>query len=367
MSPTNPELRQFITQFFNDEELETLCFDYFPEALNDFGGGMSKNRKVMRLIEYCVNRDKLNELNTALFHERQDVYWERFHQIPDKIEDVDRYVEWLKSLPDKVFPGKITQGPPPKPDSRIHEKTGIELVRVPAGPFFYGSSENDPMAKDNEKPQRTIDLPEYLIGLTPVTNAQFSEFIQVTGYITTAEQRGHGWGWTGIRWDNIPNAQWRQPRGLGSSIAGKENHPVVQVSWKDAKAFCEWAELVLPREEEWEKAARGKDTRIWPWGNDLPTSHHCNFNRNIGGTTPVGRYSPIGDSPYGCTDMAGNVWEWTESQYENETMQIMYVLRGGSWDYNQRFVRVSARSKHFPDFSSISRGFRVAAQIDTDS
>jgi formylglycine-generating enzyme required for sulfatase activity len=104
---------------------------------------------------------------------------------------------------------------------------------------------------------------------------------------------------------------------------------VVQVSWDDAKAFCDWAGLVLPSEEQWEKAARGADGRRWPWGNEPPTDRHCNFNMNVKDTTPVGRYSPLGDSPFGCADMAGNVWEWTGSWFD--TQQTRRVVRGGSW------------------------------------
>lgn len=350
MSPTNPELRQFITQLFNDEELETLCFDYFPEVLNDFGSGMGKNRKVIALIGHCERRDRLADLQAALERERTEAWNRTFAPQPVETPRQSVSTTVIERDPRQIF--------------RIHKKTGIEMVRIPAGPFLYGANDNDAMAKDNEKPQRTIDLPEYLISLTPVTNTKFAEFIQATGYVTTAEQRGLGWGWTGIKWENIQDAQWRHPCGLGSSSVGNDNHPVIQVSWEDAKAYCDWAELVLPSEEQWEKAARGTDARIWPWGNDPPTSRHCNFNRNVGGTTPVGKFSPTGDCPYGCADMAGNVWEWTGSKYENDTEQIMYMLRGGSWDYNQRFVRVSVRSKRPPEFSSISRGFRVAAPVD---
>jgi sulfatase modifying factor 1 len=124
-----------------------------------------------------------------------------------------------------------------------------------------------------------------------VTNAQFARFVQATAHRTTAEIKGQSYGWTGSKWDWIAGADWRHPRGPESSIAGnKDDHPVVQVSWDDAKAFCDWAGLALPAEEQWEKAARGTDGRLWPWGNEPPTAEHCNFNNNVGDTTPVGRY-----------------------------------------------------------------------------
>ena len=247
--------------------------------------------------------------------------------------------------------------PRPRPSRRIHEKTGIELIRIPAGPFLYGSSNVDTMARDNEKPQRTIDLPEYWIGRYPVTNARFARFVQAKGYRTTAEQQGSGWAWTGGKWDEVKGADWRHPRGPESSIDGKDEHPVVQVSWDDAKAFCDWAGLALPTEEQWEKAARGTDGLVWPWSNDPPTDKHCNCNGNVGDTTPVGRYSPLGDSPYSCADMAGNVWEWTGSWYAEGATR---ALRGGSWHSDVRDSRAAYRLNLFPVYWNFNVGFRVA-------
>jgi formylglycine-generating enzyme required for sulfatase activity len=132
---------------------------------------------------------------------------------------------------------------------------------------------------------------------------------------------------------------------------------MVLVSWQDAQAFCEWAGLALPTEEQWEKAARGTDGRIWPWGNEPPTAKHCNFNRNVGGTSPVGQYSPQGDSPYGCADMAGNVWEWAGSWYSpNQTR----ALRGGSWAYDDLNTRAAVRYGYYPNDGYLNIGFRVA-------
>lgn len=248
---------------------------------------------------------------------------------------------------------------------RIHEKTGIELIRIPAGPFLYGSADSDTIAYHDEKPQRTVILPEYWIGRAPVTNAQFARFVQATGHRTTAEIEGKGRGWTGSKWDWIEGADWRHPRGPKSSISGKDDHPVVQVSWDDAKAYCDWAGLALPTEEQWEKAARGTDGRIWPWGNEPPTAEHCNFNRNVDDTTPVGKYSPRGDSPYGCVDMAGNVWEWSASWYKESSTR---ALRGGSWDYNDLLTRAAYRLNYNPRNRYNNVGFRVAELLsDPDS
>jgi formylglycine-generating enzyme required for sulfatase activity len=243
-------------------------------------------------------------------------------------------------------------------DRRIHAKTGIELIRIPAGPFLYGSADSDAMARDNEKPQRTVDLPEYWIGRAPVTNDQFARFVRATGHKTTAEREGYGWGWTGKEWSWIQGANWLNPRGPDSSSDGRGNHPVVQVSWHDAKPFCDWAGLKLPAEEQWEKAARGTEGRIWPWGNEPPTVERCNFDGNVGDTTPVGQYSPLGDSPYGCQDMAGNVWEWMGSWYWY-TENSPRALRGGSWVVNGQNTRAAFRLGLNPGYGGDGVGFRV--------
>jgi formylglycine-generating enzyme required for sulfatase activity len=152
-------------------------------------------------------------------------------------------------------------------------------------------------------------------------------------------------------------AQWRafvQASGyVGDSRAlrqGKDDHPVNYVSWNDAAAFCVWASEVsgravaLPSEAQWEKAARGPDGRGYPWGNEPAAARRCNCDRSEGDTTPVGRYSPSGDSPYGCADMSGNVWEWVadwhcfdyyavspRSDPQGPSSGRQRAMRGGCW------------------------------------
>ena len=177
------------------------------------------------------------------------------------------------------------------------------MVYIPEGEFLYG--------ENKEK----VSLHAYWIDKTPVTNAEFSRFVQATGYVTTAEKTCTGCANTRGKWEDIEGANWRYPGGPGlGNIESKADHPVVQVSWVDAAVYAEWAGKRLPTEQEWEKAARGRDGREYPRGNQEPTRELCNFNKHEGRTTPVGKYSPQGDSPFGCVDMSGNIWEWTASQ-----------------------------------------------------
>jgi serine/threonine-protein kinase len=176
----------------------------------------------------------------------------------------------------------------PDPPQRVRwEKAEMELCLVPAGEFLMGSPAGEHLIA---VAQHEVGLGAYYIGRYPVTNAQYARFVRETGHSTPD-------GWGDYKWDGQNPA------------SGKENHPVVNVSYQDARAYCRWAGLFLPTEAEWEKAARGTDGRKYPWGDHDPIYRLCNFAGYVGGTTGVGRYSPQGDSPYGCADMAGNVLE----------------------------------------------------------
>lgn len=224
----------------------------------------------------------------------------------------------------------------------IWEKDGKDMLHVPAGEFLYGDS------------RQKLSLPEFWIDRTPVTNAEFTRFVQATGYRTLAERIGIGYACTRGMWEDTPGADWRHPGGPQTDILSKVDHPVVQVSWYDAVAYARWAGKRLPTEQEWEKAARGTDGREYPWGNQEPTRQLCNLDRHERGTTPVGKYSPQGDSPYGCVDMAGNVWEWTASDHESGSK----ILRGGGWTHPAVHARLAARSPHHPDDRYDTDGFR---------
>lgn len=269
---------------------------------------------------------------------------------------------------------------------------GMEFVKIPHGEFLMGSKDDDQAAYADEKPQHKLNIPyDFLMARFPVTNALFEAFVKKAVHKTQAEKDGFGWVWNGKEWVKTPGADWAHPRGPDTGIAGLENHPVVQVLWKDAQAYCAWLNreygsglprgLVfrLPTEAEWEKAARGTDGRIHPWGNPFDAALCNSLENGPGRTTPVGRFSPQGDSPYGCADVSGNVWEWTASLWGKDVQKPDYaypytprdgrenqkagddirrVVRGGSFASEARNARVAVRYGFIDAYANY--GFRVA-------
>jgi len=228
----------------------------------------------------------------------------------------------------------------------------------------------DPAGEPDEMP-RQVTVAPYTIMTLEVTNRQFAAFVAGTGHRTDPERRGFGYVWNG-RWRQITGADWRHPSGPGSDIAGRADHPVVQVSARDAAAFCAWAGLRLPTEAEWEFTARGTDGRRYPWGDDPPAQdggRRANFGTvsccapsaadGHAGTAPVGSF-PAGASPFGALDMAGNVWEWTASRFPGRPEQV--ALRGGGWGNNPWCLRVSYRHGNPEDIGLDMVGFRCAGE-----
>lgn len=234
---------------------------------------------------------------------------------------------------------------------RISKQDNKELIKIPSGEFLYGED------------KKVAYLPEFWISKAPVTNTEFARFVEATGYKTTAEQKGGGAVFDPfIGWREVKGANWRHPEGPGSDIHERMASPVVQVSWFDAMAYAEWSGKRLPTEKEWEKAARGTDGREYPWGNQEPTQDLCNFKAPLGTTTPVSHYSPQGNSPYGCVDMAGNVFEWTDSWYDED--HDTRVLCGGAFPCMNsimgRDISVAFRTSLEPFERDNNMGFRVA-------
>jgi formylglycine-generating enzyme len=318
----------------------------------------------------------------------------------------------------------------PSTGKQVSEKEQQEsMVWVAGGTFLMGA--DDKQARPDEQPRHQVTVDGFWMDATEVTNAEFARFVEATGYITTAEQKPD---WEELKkqlppgtpkpdesllvpaslvfqspkgqvdlndfaswWTWKEEANWRQPHGPGSSIKGKENHPVVHISWYDAQAYAKWAGKRLPTEAEWEWAARGgKKDAMYPWGNEginagKPKANTWNGTFPTSNTeqdgyyhsAPVKSYAPNG---YGLYDMAGNVWEWCADYYHNNYYRTIHtsggvrnptgpaeshdpdephakkrVIRGGSFLCNDSYCsgfRVAARMKSTEDSSLEHVGFR---------
>lgn len=271
---------------------------------------------------------------------------------------------------------------PPTTVPQFSDKDGMTLLYVPAGEFTMGSDNGE----GDEKPVHSVTLDAFWIDQTEVTNAMFKKFIDATNYQTDAEKQGNGLVFDIAKktWSDMQGANWQHPRGLGSNLNGLDNHPVVQISWNDATAYCQWAGGDLPTEAQWEKAARSIDGRIYPWGDQAVAGNLLNSadrsldvdwaDKSIDDgyqfTAPVGHY-PGGASPYRVLDMAGNVWEWVRDWYdekyyassparnpENTTKSDARILRGGSWNNEDLNLRASNRLRSIPVNRDEVFGFR---------
>ena len=305
------------------------------------------------------------------------------------------------------------------------------MVFISGGEFLMGAADDE--GRPDEYPQHKVKLQGFWMDATEVTNAQFKKFVQATGYITTAEKTPN---WEEMKkqlppgtakpdeslliaaslvfsppthsvaltnasqwWDWKKDASWKQPQGPGSSIDGKDNYPVVHISWYDAMAYSKWSGKRLPSEAEWEFAARGgRQNEKYPWGNeDVETGKskantwqgqfpQQNLNKDkFERSAPVRSFAPNG---YGLYDMAGNVWEWCSDWYDARYYELIKtkinvdptgslesndpaepaipkkIIRGGSFLCNASYCkgyRVSSRMKTSPDTGLEHTGFRCVA------
>lgn len=241
----------------------------------------------------------------------------------------------------------------------IWEKDGKEMIHIPAGDFMMGSNES----LENEGPAHTVHVNAFYIDRYPVTHEEYKRFTDATGHpipcydVEWVQTEGYNW-----------DPEERTPP------EGKDKHPVVLVSWEDARAYAAWAGKRLPTEAEWERAARGTDGRRWPWGNEFVTDRCNTKGGSATGTMPVGQYSPAGDSPEGVGDMVGNVWEYTSSLFRpypydtndgRESLEAngWRVLRGGSWMNDLNRARCTARlDGDFLFYNNV--GFRCAVSVE---
>jgi formylglycine-generating enzyme required for sulfatase activity len=291
-----------------------------------------------------------------------------------------------------------------------------DLIDLPGGAFQMGSTS----FYSEEAPIHPVTVGPFAIERHPVTNAAFAEFVAATGYVTVAERPMDPALYPGVAeedllpgalvfrptagpvnlsdwrqwWDWAPGANWRAPYGVGSDIAGREDHPVVQVAYTDAAAYAAWAGRRLPTEAQWEYAARAGSTTTYAWGEEPTLDGNLMANtwqgrfpfRNDGalnwvGTSPVGTFPPNG---FGLIDMIGNVWEWTTTTYSarghtpdapagaccpppaDPDPTVIQALKGGSHlcapEYCLRY-RPAARSPQSQDSSTTHIGFRCVADL----
>jgi formylglycine-generating enzyme len=316
--------------------------------------------------------------------------------------------------------------------AETHEPPPAQMVRVPGGDFWMGS--DDPLARPNERPVHRVHVDAFWMDRHPVTNAQFAEFVRATDYRTTAERAPD---WEQIKqqlppdtpkpdadvlvpgalvftptqervplddwsrwWRWVPGANWQHPEGPQSDLRGKDNYPVVQISFDDAQAYAKWAGKRLPSEAEWEFAARGGLAgKRYAWGDELDPGGRVVANIWRGpfplaeghhGLVPVESYPPNG---FGLFDMTGNAWQWTADLYRADAYRWVAagapggvsnnpggpadsddpddplnmhmpkrVIRGGSFLCSPEYCasyRPSARRGESPDTSASHIGFRL--------
>ncbi|MEU5764170.1 SUMF1/EgtB/PvdO family nonheme iron enzyme [Nocardia sp. NPDC047648] len=282
----------------------------------------------------------------------------------------------------------------------------INMVWIPGGATVIGSPEHhlaslsgeqhyDRAWFEDEAPQRVVQVPGFWLDRTPVTNLEFAEFVDATGWMTYAEQAG-GLVYGPDYWRQMPGICWRHPHPDIDAVADRPNHPVVHVDHDDASAYARWAKKRLPTEIEWEYAAHGPHWRAWPWGStwrpemantaelwagtelrnlaDWKSWYEVYWRENgpAPGTVPVGALFESA-SPFGVLDMAGQVTEWTSSlygPYGGAALDAGFAAaaglgfrsaRGGSWKMMRWQTRTSERICGVPDYSAFDLGFRCAA------
>ncbi len=309
------------------------------QKLNDFSNLIARNLKVDELRELIHPFEvKYEELHGDTKAEKMlHFVMELYHT--EEMSMLEGLIDWLKkyhSNHDWPSHNSLLNDPtvsvkeqPPASAKYTHEQTGLEMIHIPAGKFLYGDDSNDNAAK-----QEIVKLKEYWISKTPVTNKHYKKFKKTHSY-----------------------------------PEDKANHPVVLVSWHNAQAFAKWAGMELPTEQEWEKAASWDSDQNeklrYPWGNDWD-KENCNTEESgIRSTTPVNQYAGKGDSPYGCLDMVGNVWNWTSSWLDNS--KTRQLVRGGSWGLDQYSALAAHRNHDTPNYRNLFIGFRVVSRQSPSS
>ncbi|MFH1019038.1 MAG: SUMF1/EgtB/PvdO family nonheme iron enzyme [Pseudomonadota bacterium] len=347
-----------------DEEVEILDADELEEVLEEeapsaegadaeeggpAGEDLAEEVEVLDEEVEILDADELEEVLEAEAEESAEPLAEKPHQ-PTPLEVLSKYIEAEEAVNQRDLLRETQE----EFINQILERFMPKFIKIPAGGYLVGSA----TPKGLEQPLRKIMLHDFYLGQAPVTNDLFDMFVRETGYTTDAEEAGYGIVFEGRCTNRInpetgreifsltqgtlarhvSGTNWRHPAGPGSSLEGKHDHPVVQVSHDDAMAFAAWAGKRLPTEEEWEAAARGASGQLFPWG-DRWLDDFGNFEAAcFGTTTSVEHYGRKVMSPFGIYDLLGNAAEWTSSPHTGQadrqpgrSGERIYILKGGSW------------------------------------
>jgi iron(II)-dependent oxidoreductase len=263
-------------------------------------------------------------------------------------------------------------------------------VEIAGGTFSLGATPDLPFVFDNEKWAHPVEVRLFRIARAPVTNGEFATFVEDKGYLRREFWDDEGWRWRQseraehpVYWYAGAGGRWSQKR-YDTFVPLAEHQPVIHVNWYEAEAYCRWAGRRLPTEAEWEAAASAEPTggrgiaarkRTFPWGEGPPSPSLANLDGVAGGCIDVGALD-TGDSPFGCRQMIGNVWEWTSStfgphpgfvvdpykEYSEPWFGTRKVLRGGCWATRSRLIRNTWRNFYTPDRRDVFAGFRTCAK-----
>ena len=254
-----------------------------------------------------------------------------------------------------------------QPQTKKRANAQQNMVKIPTGSFRMGADDGG----DFEQPVRTVFVDAFWVDATLVTNADFSEFVSKTKHKTEAEKIGAAWSYKDGKFQHVASLTWRS-----FATADRQNHPVLLVSWHDAKAYADWAGKRLLTEAEYEKAARGGlEGKLYPWGDDEATTERAQIMQTpteIPPTSPVRQFAP---NTYGLYDMCGNVWSWCADWFaeydttatmnpQGATIGTTKVRRGASWNIIQSFrLRNANRGAFMPEHFATNVGFRCAMDV----
>ena len=281
------------------------------------------SKKLLETIDHQESRRR--DMTTKLAKLQEDIV-----QIKSRSEDQDLQMEDFEQ----------------RRKDLLEEANKRRMIEIPGGMFTMGGSQED--NPDSERPAHPVNVSTFHMDAYPVTNQDYREFVNCTGYKTP------------IHWQR------------GTYPTGLARHPVSNVSYQDSKAYADWMGARLPTEAEWEKAARGTDERLYPWGSRF-VDDRCNSNNVVGTTLMVDEY-PLGRSPYGIWDMSGNVYEWCDDYYDEDYYKFSpstnprgpeggqeRVIRGGFFSETRPNVRTTHRSSAPENHTRENVGFRLAS------